>query len=424
MRPTKLLLLLPLLAACLGSDPGTSTPPGGEEGPTYYTDVKPILETYCTRCHNEAGQGPGNFLDPETVLDMGEMIAGVTAAGLMPPPAADPDCSDYEGSERFTMPDEAITTLGSWVDAGKPLGDQDQAVEVVPWELDIEDADTIFEMSHAYTPTFSDPNNPGNEYRCFVLENTRTEPFYVTDFAPILGVPEIVHHIVVFLKDKDDNIAGYDEETGVDCIDNVAVGAERMLAAWAPGLLPVRLPEGRGIQIRPNQELVVQMHYFDNGSYDGTPDLSGYAMKTAEDVDVPLLMIPAGANGFTIPAGDDSYTHSESFSLPDGVSGKIYTVFPHMHILGTGYELAVEHTDGSESCVVRGDAYDFDNQLSYQLRDPIAVQGGDTIRQTCTWNNSESNPDLIHFPPINTGYGERTDEEMCFTFILASLFEI
>ncbi len=73
--------------------------------------------------------------------------------------------------------------------------------------------------------------------------------------------------------------------------------------------------------------------------------------------------------------------------------------------------------------MARGDAYDFNNQLSYSLVEPIPVAGGDILRQTCTWNNSVSNPDLIHDPPIATYFGERTDEEMCFTFLLASLFE-
>ena len=53
--------------------------------------------------------------------------------------------------------------------------------------------------------------------------------------------------------------------------------------------------------------------------------------------------------------------------------------------------------------------------------DPVTVWPGDTIRMECTWNNSRSNPDLIHDPPQETRYGERTDEEMCFAFAFMSL---
>jgi len=413
------LLALPILACSSG--PGDN--PGSGEGLTYYADVAPVLETYCTRCHSAAGQGPGNFDDPDTVVSMGELIVGAVAAGLMPPPAADPTCADYVGSERMVIPDEAKTLLSEWVADGKQLGSPEEAVTVAPWDTELDDADTFLEMAFPYTPAFDDPANPGNEYRCFILENDRTEPFYVTAYAPSLGVPELVHHIVVFLADKDEEIPGYEEETGVDCINNVGVGAERMLAGWAPGMLPVRLPEGRGIQILPSQNIVIQMHYYDNGTYDGAADQSGYALKTVSDVDVPLLMLPAGANGFAIPAGDSSYSHSEDFELPAGLGGKIYTTFPHMHVLGKSYDMTIEHSDGSTTCVSRAEAYDFDNQLSYALLEPIPLTGGDILRQTCTWDNSTSNPDLIHDPPVDTFYGERTDEEMCFTFLLASIFE-
>ena len=37
-----------------------------------------------------------------------------------------------------------------------------------------------------------------------------------------------------------------------------------------------------------------------------------------------------------------------------------------------------------------------------------------------TWNNSTSNEELIHNPPTDVSYGERTDEEMCFGFTLVS----
>ena len=415
-------LFLPLLVAC-----GAGIPSDDDDdalgGGTYYADVKPVLETYCTRCHFDGGPGPGNFDDPDSVVQMGELIAGATAADLMPPPAADPDCADYNGSERMHLGQEEKDILSAWVDGGKVLGDPANAVEIEPCETTLPDADLVLEMPHPYTPTFSDPDNPGNEYRCFILENTREESFYATAFAPVLGVPELVHHIVLFLKDKSTPIAGYDPETGVDCIDNVASSADRMLAGWAPGMLPTRLPEGRGVEVRPDQDIVIQMHYFDNGTFDGSADQSGYAFETVSEVDVPLYMIPVGANSFTIPAGDPDYTHSESLQLPEGFAGKIYTAFPHMHILGRGYELSVERSDGSTACVSRGDAYDFDNQLSYELLEPVAFSGGDTLIQSCTWNNSTSNEELIHNPPTDVSYGERTDEEMCFTFILASLFE-
>ena len=100
---------------------------------------------------------------------------------------------------------------------------------------------------------------------------------------------------------------------------------------------------------------------------------------------------------------------------------KIHGVFPHMHVLGQAYGASITHADGSETCIVEGD-YDFDNQLTYQFAedDMPVVSNGDSIDFYCNWNNSISNDDLPHSEPVNAGYGERTDEEMCFFFSLVS----
>ena len=78
----------------------------------------------------------------------------------MPPPAADPDCRDYEGSDRMVLPDEKKAMIREWVDGDAPMGDE--ASEVVAEEIDLTlpDANMELLMEHAYTPSFDDPDNP------------------------------------------------------------------------------------------------------------------------------------------------------------------------------------------------------------------------------------------------------------------------
>ena len=73
-----------------------------------------------------------------------------------------------------------------------------------------------------------------------------------------------------------------------------------------------------------------------------------------------------------------------------------------------------------DDCLLQSDNYDFENQLTYMYSRPIEVTAGEELLFSCTWNNSTSNPNLIHNPPVDVGYGERTDEEMCFGFSLIS----
>jgi hypothetical protein len=128
-------------------------------------------------------------------------------------------------------------------------------------------------------------------------------------------------------------------------------------------------------------------------------------------------MAPLGTQDFTIPAGDSAYTARFEFELPDWTPPRLhaYGMFPHMHVLGTGYHAWIER-DGVETCLARADAYDFGNQMTYQYREPVVIEGGDIFHLECTWDNSADNPEQTADPPVDVGYGERTDEEMCYAF--------
>ena len=78
-----------------------------------------------------------------------------------------------------------------------------------------------------------------------------------------------------------------------------------------------------------------------------------------------------------------------------------------------------EESIAEDECLVASDRYDFDNQLKYMFDSPILLEEETKFSLVCTWDNSASNPNLIIDPPVDIGYGERTDEEMCYVFTLA-----
>ena len=55
---------------------------------TYYQDVLPVLEKNCLRCHRGEGPGIGDFSDPETVVQLSELMLSSIESGRMPPSAA------------------------------------------------------------------------------------------------------------------------------------------------------------------------------------------------------------------------------------------------------------------------------------------------------------------------------------------------
>ena len=92
-----------------------------------------------------------------------------------------------------------------------------------------------------------------------------------------------------------------------------------------------------------------------------------------------------------------------------------------MHVLGSRYSFSIGEGE-EKKCLAQSDHYDFENQLAYIFHNDVEVPADTPFNMSCSWNNSADNPNLIHNPPIDISYGERTDEEMCFGFTLISFF--
>lgn len=410
------------LAGCgdKAEDQDAAGTPGDTAATTYYADLAPVLAENCTRCHHEGGLGAADFTDPDTVVAWGESILDAVQSGRMPPAVADPSCQDYVGSEVLTVDADELAVIEAWVSEGKVLGDPESLPLIEEVKGTLDDPDLLLTIAEPYTPTYTDARNPDNEYRCFVLDPELEETMYITDLAPVVDQEAMVHHVVLFTASRNAVSEAQAAPEGFDCIDGTGESsAESMVAAWAPGMLPVELPEGVGIAVTENEVLILQMHYYDNGQTEGLSDQSSYAFNITDEVDQVAQIAPVGSFSFTIPAGEEAYTIEDGFTN-SYVPLEIFGVFPHMHKLGTAYENWIEHADGSTTCLASGE-YDFDNQLTYQYPEPIELGIGDTIKWSCTWNNSASNPALQGQEPQNTGYGERTDEEMCFMFSLIAL---
>lgn len=407
--------------ACGTSEKTSDTSESTVETISWTKDIQPIVEQHCTRCHLENGQGTGDFTKWEDVEIMADLMLNAMESGRMPPPAADPNCHDYADSEALFMPEESKALFAKWVSEGKRYGDEADILEYDRSLVDLEDPNMVVTMQEPYTPSFTDEDNPGNEYRCFSIAHNQDEPFYITELHPIVDNAALVHHIVLAKGTEAGILPGSDSPEGVDCIrDGAFVSGDYqesgMLSGWAPGMSPIRFPDGAGLRVDPDEYIVIQMHYYQSTEAgEGATDQSGYSFKTTtERPEQVVQMIPIGMQDFVIPAEEESYTMSEEFTIP--LDLKLWGVFPHMHVLGSGYSMSADN-----QCIIESDRYDFENQMTYMYEEPILIPANSPINFSCTWNNSVSNPDLIHNPPIDANYGERTDEEMCYMFSLISL---
>lgn len=406
-----------LIAGLLG---GCATTPASESGSgaavTWYRDVRPVFDTNCARCHSDAGIAL-SFDDPAVAQAYASAMKDKVEAGEMPPPAPDPNCRDYTDSTTFFLTAEDRAVFTAWVEAGATLGDPADAPgarvapTLAPFDLELHG-------SAPYAPQFVDDVN---DYRCFRLDLNNTSAVYITGLEPLIDNPRIVHHVVLF--DAPAN-AGSDEvedpTAGFACGGFGEQGWD-FVAGWAPGGGPIALPEGMGIKMGRDAHLVLQMHYYASGpdAY-GATDQSGYGLKLADDVDEQVYVYPIGTYDFTIPAGDAT-AHSDLIFpwAADYPAVDILGVFPHMHQLGSGFDMTIAHADATQDCLVHMDDWNFHNQITALYTETAPLRAGDVVSMQCRWDNSAANPAQTSDPPIDVSFGEGSNDEMCFGFTYA-----
>ncbi len=405
-----------LMFACGTSGCGegpSPTPTTTEPWPTYWADIRPLLDRNCARCHNDGGQGP-SFDDAESARALAPIMAAYTAEGRMPPAAPDPSCAEYADSDRFVMDEEEKAALTAWADAGAPLGDpadyiaeSRDAYSIAPFDLEVRG-------TAPYQPSFG---ADGNDYRCFLVDIANPSVVFLTGLEALVDNDAIVHHVVLF----EFFTGGYlgdgveDPYEGFAC-SGLGEGGWSFLGAWGPGANPTVFPDASGIRLPKETRLILQMHYFE--SFDGAGnelDHTGYGLHLADEVDRRVYQYLLGATGFTIPAGEAAFDVVEDIPW-SGVDMDVLGVWPHMHVLGSAFDERLVHQDGSEECLLHQDRWDFHNQVWAPLVTPVMITTGDDIQITCTYDNSADNPAQFNDPPQDVAFGEETENEMCVGF--------
>ena len=145
---------------------------------------------------------------------------------------------------------------------------------------------------------------------------------------------------------------------------------------------------------------------------------AGYLYLTGEPelrVTMPIL------NGFfTIPGGDPAYKAEFTYEVK-GEPRKIFSVMPHMHLLGQTIDLRLDR-GGEETCVARVDDWEFHWQQFYDLKPEefLEVREGDILRYSCVFDNSAENQPIVdgeQQAPRTVGFGEGTLDEMCLNVV-------
>jgi hypothetical protein len=206
------------------------------------------------------------------------------------------------------------------------------------------------------------------------------------------GVPEVVHHVLVFIGGENvdlENTAGF-------------------LAAYVPGNRHQINPEGFAKWLPPGAELYFQMHYTPNGT--ATTDQTKLGLIFANEPPKYAILGHGIANDkIEIPPGEENHHEQAVSQFPTDV--RLISFYPHMHVRGKSFRYELVHEGGQRETLLDVPRYDFNWQLEYRPVEPILVPKGTKIVVTGCFDNSDGNP-ANPDPSKTVTWGPQTDDEM------------
>ncbi len=395
---------------------------------TYYRDVLPILQNRCQGCHRPGEVGPFALMTYKQALNWASDIKEYTQSRQMPPwkPV---DGVAFHNERKLS--DQEIATLAAWVDGGTPAGDLKDAPPARKftdgWQLGT--PDLVLTPKDEYTL-----DGTGNDsFRCFVLPTNLPEDAHVIAVEVRPGNPRVVHHSLLFL-DTGGNGRKLEQEAQTNQAATLARGRQLKdfgpgysvamgvgfvptgaLSGWAPGQMARYLPEGAGYFLPKGADVVMQLHYHRNGRVEHDRTQVGLYLAK-KPIQKRFQSIVIRGNFLFIPAGDANYKTDGSVWIKQDCD--IYTIMPHMHMLGKEVKITLTPPDGSAPrTLVAIKDWDYNWQETYVLKQPIHVTAGTKLTIEARFDNSDANPKNPHSPPKMVFFGEQTTNEMLFGFI-------
>ena len=375
---------------------------------TFNRDIAPLIFARCGSCHRPGGPAPFDLLSYGSVRRHASQIAQVTRARVMPPWKADPG---FGGPfvDQHPLSDDEIDRIARWVDAGAPEGDSPLRPSPVwssGWQLGEPDQVITFSEPYLLPPDGTDV------LRIFVLPIPIEARRFVRglEFRP--GNPDVVHHANIRVDrtrrsrelDAQDPLPGYD-----GLMANTAQYPDGHFLGWTPGQVAPLLPKGLSWVLEPGTDLVVELHLQPTGRTETvSPSFGLYFTRDAPQRTPAILRL--GREDIDIPAGERTYTVTDSYTLP--VSVELHAVQPHAHYRARYVEGNATLPDGTTRPLIRISDWDFRWQHVFRLVSPVVLPRGTKLSMRFVYDNSDANPRNPKHPAERALWGQRSSDEM------------
>jgi peroxiredoxin len=403
---------------------------------TYYRDVVPILQKHCQSCHRTGDVGPFPLETYKHAVKWSADIVHYTQAKEMPPwkPVAG---VEFTNARSLTL--RELDTLSAWENAGCPEGNPKDA----PPPLKLTDGWRLGEPDLVLTvpEDFHIGAAGKDEFRCFVLPTGLKEDKFVVAYEVKPGNAAVVHHTLNYFdatgrgrkleekekarakgKDLADHGPGYSVAMGIGFIPlpgdapRPGVPPVGSLGGWAPGQLGVRYPDGSGTLLPKEADILLQVHYHRTGKAETDRTKIGlYFAKKPIEKPWNTLIITGMSPLSSIPEGKADHKQSGGGYL--NADATVYSVMPHMHLLGKSVKITMTPPGGNPIVLIDIKEWDYNWQETYWMAKPIHAKGGTRFEIEAVYDNSAKNPNNPSVPPRRVRVGEQTTDEMLFGFL-------
>lgn len=386
--------------------PSAPAPVGASSDVTFTRDVAPLFQKHCQECHRPGQIAPMSLLTFEEARPWAKSIRKAVAERTMPPWHAAHGLRAFANDR--SLSEAEMNAITAWVDAGAPKGRDEDAPPPRPftdsWKLGDPD------LSLAMDAPFEVAAEGEDIYQCFVLDPKLAKDAWVGSVEILPGNFRMDHHLVLYV-DKSKTSAkldAADPAPGYPCFGGPGFQAS-MLGGWGPGMDPKVYPAGLGMKIPAGGKVVLQAHYHRTGKPETDQTRVGIKYATAPVKQVLRDGLILNFD-FNIPPGDAAYAAEGNTRLMRDIT--IYSVQPHMHLLGRSAEMWAQMPDGSRLDLINIPKWDFGWQREYIFAEPVRVPRGARLYVRGVFDNSESNPNQPSKPPRAVTFGEETTDEM------------
>ena len=343
-------------------------------------------------------------------------IRAATQNHTMPPWFAEKDVGKF--SNDISLTDKEIAMLAAWADAHAPAG---KAADAPPprqwsdrWTIPTPDLEVKMPQPVAI------PADNEIDYTYEIVPTHFTEARWVQSSEILPGLPENVHHAVVYVRPPDSPWLRHAPVGKPFTLAMLTSPEDKRDAMWtdsdvllvyAPGSTPDNWPASMAKYLPAGCDLVFQMHYTTNGK--PGQDITRIGMIFAKQPPRQrVLTLQLTNDHFVIPPGAPDFPVEARGTLPN--AALLLSFFPHMHLRGKSFEYNLIRPDRSIEPLLRVQ-YHFHWQMSYRLATPLPLKAGTMLQAVARFDNSSGNPHNPD-PEAEVGWGEQTSDEMMVGF--------